>query len=234
MCWSFGASAVFALLGFGFAIHFARKKESKLIWIPLGYFAIMETLQALSYLYLGTCTSSGNQLLTFLSYMHVVFQPFFVNAFMLYFIPPKARKKIIKPVFVIAGIIAIILILKIYPFEWAGTCAEGTALCGKVLCSYKGAIHLAWTMPMNNIGWFTFMTYYMIAAFLVPLIYGSWKTSLSGILTGPVFAIILTANPNEWPAVWCLFSVVIIMIGIFPLRKWLHVKKWYFWNYPWR
>lgn len=233
MCWSFTASAFFALIGFAFAIYLARKKESKFLWIPLGYFALMEALQAVTYLYLGSCDASGNQLLTFLSYMHIVFQPIFINAFVLYFIPTKVRSKIILPVLTLATITTVLLIVKIYPFEWAGSCTQGTALCGKALCSYMGNWHLAWSLPFNDIGGFSIMTYYIIASFILPLIYGSWKTSLIGILTGPVLAFILTNNPNEWPAVWCLISIWIILCAIVtPLRDWLRVEKWYFWDYP--
>ncbi len=233
MCWSFGASAIFAVIGIACAVHLARKKESKLLWIPLAYFAIMEALQAITYFYLGSCSSSGNQLLTFLSYMHIAFQPIFINAFVLYFVPARVRKKIILPVLTLAALATILLIVKVYPFEWAGSCAEGTALCGKLLCSYMGNWHLAWSLPFNDIGGLSMMKYYLIAAFALPLIYGSWKTTIIGLLTGPVLASMLTSNPNEWPAVWCLISIWIILIAIVtPLRKWVRVEKWYFWNYP--
>ncbi len=232
MCWSLGASAIFAVIGLAFAVHLATRKESKLLWMPLGYFALMEGLQAVTYLYLGTCDSSGNQLLTFLSYMHVVFQPIFINAFILYFIPAKFRKKIILPVFAIAAITTFILLLKIYPFEWAGSCTPGTAMCGENLCSYMGNWHLAWSIPFNNLGGLSMLTYYMIASYVLPLVYGSWRASFVGLAwTGIAF--LLSNNPHEWPAIWCLMSVWIMIVAVYtPMRNWLHVEKWYFWNYP--
>lgn len=233
MCWSFGASAVFAIIGIVFTIYLAHKKESKFLWVPLGYFALMEALQAITYPYLGNCGSSANQLLTLLSYIHITFQPIFVNAFVLYFIPTRVRKKIIWPVLSIAVFFTFILILKLVPLAWAGSCMGGTAMCGEEICSYMGSWHLAWSIPFNGFGGLSMMTYYLIATLVLPLVYGSWKTTLGGIATGPIFTILLTNNPDEWPAIWCLFSVAIILIAIItPLRNWLHVKKWYFWDYP--
>ncbi len=233
MCWSFTASGIFAVIGFAVAAYFAYKKESKLLWIPLAFFALMEALQAATYFYLGQCLASENQMLTFLSYLHIAFQPIFINALVMYFIPLRVRKKLFWPVLAVAALFSVILIVKLYPFAWAGTCSIGTTLCGDNLCSFRGNWHLAWSIPFNNLG-FTMMTYYYIAVFLLPLIYGSWKTTLYSIVLGPLLAISLTNNhPNEWPAVWCLLSIAILLGVAVPfLRKTMRVEKWYFWNYP--
>lgn len=234
MCWSFTASAVFALIGFIFAGYLAYKKENKLLWMPLAYFALMEALQAASYLYIGECTHPGNQLLTFLSYVHIIFQPIAINALMLYFIPARFRERIIGPVLGVAALITVLMLIKIYPFVWAGTCAPRSELCGQALCSYKGNWHLAWTIPFNDIGP-NMMTYYYLAVFILPLLYGSWRAVVYGVVVGPLIAMALTNNPNEWPAVWCLMSIgIILSITIPHIRKILHVKKWYFWEYPHR
>jgi len=231
MCWSFPVSVIFALLGLALAAYLAIKKESKFLWIPLGYFGIMEALQALSYLVIGDCASSANQLLTFLSYIHISFQPIFVNALLLYFIPERFRRKIIIPVFAITFVLTVIMLVSVYPFEWAGSCQPGSALCGNNLCTTEGNWHLAWSIPLNSLS--IGLLVYFIGVILLPLIYGSWRLTLFGIITGPVLGYILTSNPNEWPAVWCLWSVAIILAILIPwTRKHLHVRKWYFWEYP--
>ncbi|MCH7568871.1 MAG: hypothetical protein IIA87_05615 [Nanoarchaeota archaeon] len=233
MCWSFGAAAIFAIIGFGFAGYLAYKKESKLLWIPLGYFALMEALQAVTYFYLGDCASSANRFLTLLSLLHLAFQPLFINALVMYFIPTRIRKRIFWWVMGIAFLATIIMLIKIYPFAWAGSCTPGTSFCGEIMCSIKGNWHLSWIFPLNALGGLSIMTYHIMAAFLLPLIYGSWKTTLYGFILGPVISFLSTSNPNEWPAVWCLISVGIILIIIFPkVREAFRVKKWYFWEYP--
>jgi len=46
MCWSGEASGVLAVVGLSTAAYVALKGESKELWIPLTYFALMELLQA--------------------------------------------------------------------------------------------------------------------------------------------------------------------------------------------
>ncbi len=57
---------------------------------------------------------------------------------------------------------------------------------------------------------------YGIAVFIVPLAYGCWRFVLFHLLAGPVLAFQLTDNANEIPAIWCLFSIGIILIGLSP------------------
>jgi hypothetical protein len=43
-------------------------------------------------------------------------------------------------------------------------------------------------------------------------------------LAGPFAASLTTSNINEWPAVWCLFSIgLCLMIIMTPLRRHLHI-----------
>ena len=53
MCWSGEASAVLAAAGLTTAVYVAYKGESKELWIPLTYFALMELLQAATYVYIN-------------------------------------------------------------------------------------------------------------------------------------------------------------------------------------
>ena len=54
-------------------------------------------------------------------------------------------------------------------------------------------------------------------------------------LIGPILAGRLTANPNEWPAVWCLFSIGIVLVAtVPPLRRMLVVADWPLWPASWR
>ena len=232
MCWTLSISILLALIGFIAAGYLWYKKESKLLWIPITYFAVMEVLQVLTYFNLGNCTPA-NQILTYLSYLHIAFQPFFINAIMLYFIPKDFRKKIIGLVFLVAFIATVLMLVKVYPFEWAGTCTLGKTLCGEKLCAVPGNFHLAWEIPFNGMDQGIMGFVYMISIFLLPLIYGAWKVVVYSTIAGPVLARALTNNPNEWPAVWCLLSIAYILIAIIPyFRNKLKVKKWYLWKYP--
>ena len=240
MCWSGEASAVLATVGLGSTIYAAHKGEDKRLWITLGYFSLMEALQAVTYIVIDDCSAPSNQIATLLGYLHITFQPFFINLISLYFIPGEVRKRIEPLVFTACFITAIILLIQLYPFSWAGECDPLRPLCGSVLCSVSGNWHIAWEVPASGIGNFwvntgiSFLSHgyiaYVVASFLIPLIYGSWRLTLYHYLLGPLLASMTTDNINEWPAVWCLFSIGILLIVVkTPIRKILFVRKWIFW-----
>ncbi len=234
MCWSFGASAALATAGVGTSGYMAKNKQSKLIWIPILYFSVMELLQALTYFYIDKCDVYMNHLLTVIGVIHIAFQPFFINAISLYFVPARIRKKVAPWAFTICFFGTVGTLVKLYPFHLvtgsAAACISGVdTMCGSGLCSVSGSWHLAWNVPLSlhpNI----FYTYY-VPAFIVPIIYGSWRMTIYHCIFGPALAWILTKNPNEWPAVWCLLSVGYILVAWYtPLREKLKVKKWFLWR----
>ncbi|MCX7338303.1 MAG: DUF5765 domain-containing protein [Alphaproteobacteria bacterium] len=242
MCWSGEASTVLATIGLSSCAYAAYKKEPAAIWVCLGYFSLMEALQAYTYSVIDQCSLPSNQIATLLGYLHIAFQPFFINSISMYFVPDAVRKKIQGPVFCLCFAAAIIMILQVYPFDWAGTCAPSRVLCGKSLCSFHGNWHIAWDVPVNGI-WNQVLDIpilkhilhhgypYMLVAFFLPVIYGSWRMTLYHLIAGPTLAHLLTNNKNEQPAVWCLLSIGFLLILVeTPLRRILHVKKWPF--YP--
>ncbi|MBU1974963.1 MAG: hypothetical protein KKG59_01015 [Nanoarchaeota archaeon] len=232
MCWSFAASIVFTTIGLLISIYLIWKKDDPHLWVSLIYFSLMELLQVFTYVYLNQCDLPINQMLTYIGYLHIAFQPFFMNMIMMHFIPTKVRAKISGYVYAICFISAILMLIRAYPFVWAESCKTGGMLCGAKLCSISGNWHLAWSIPQNNFG-LIFNMVYPFSVFVLPLIYGSWKINIYQIIIGPVLALLLTTNSNEFPAVWCLFSVAIFLVVLIPrLRKKMYVKKWYFWNYP--
>lgn len=243
MCWSGEASGVLAAVGLGTAVYVARKGESKELWIPLTYFALMELLQAATYAYIDLCDTPQNQILTLLGYLHIAFQPFFVNMVAMYFIPVRIKKKISTTVYSICAIGSIAMLMKMYPFGWAGSCIIGTeGFCGPETCSVSGDWHIAWQLPLNGLMsghldylpgfvWGLHAFTYIVVAFYLPVIYGSWRFAGFHYLIGPLISDLLTDDPNEYAAVWCLFSIALCMSVIkTPIRKFLHVDNWLFYN----
>lgn len=243
MCWSGEASGVLAAAGLATSAYVAIKGESKELWIPLTYFALMELLQAFTYVYIDLCDNPNNQVLTLLGYLHVTFQPFFVNMVAMYFIPESVKIKIRTTVYTLCAAASIALMIKLYPFAWAGHCNIGVeGFCGPVICSTSGSWHIAWEIPLNGllsdpIEWLFHFTWglhalaYILAAFVMPVIYGSWRFVGFHYLIGPLIADISTTDPNEFSAVWCLFSIALCVSVIkTPIRKYLHVNKWPFYK----
>jgi hypothetical protein len=237
MCWSGEASAVLASVGIGSTAYAAWKGEPPALWIALGYFSLMELLQAFTYSVIDKCALPSNQIATILGYLHITFQPFFINAMSLYFIPKDVAKKVAPWAYAVCCGSALFMLLQLYPFEWAGHCTPGHSLCGPRLCSVHGQWHIAWQVPTNGMGeWFTtppaksFPTF-LLAAFIVPMIYGSWRLTIYHSIMGPGLAVLLTNNLNERPAVWCLLSIGILLLVVkSPLRQLLFVRRWILWR----
>jgi hypothetical protein len=230
MCWNGQASATLATIGFASTTYVAFKGEDKSLWIPLAYFSLMEMLQAVTYTVIDQCGAPLNQVLTLLGALHIAFQPFFLNAFSMHFIPDKVRIKISPWVYTLCFAGTILMLIKLYPLDWAGTCNIGhEPFCGEHLCSVSGNWHIAWEAPLNNMRWMN-LGYY-IPVFVLPIIYGSWRFTLYHIVVGPTLARLLTSNINEWPAVWCLLSIGMLLVVVkTPIRKLLYPQKWWFWT----
>lgn len=244
MCWSGEASAVLATVGLGTAVYVARKGESKELWIPLTYFALMELLQAATYVFIDQCDTPGNQVLTLFGYVHIAFQPFFVNMVGMYFIPEHIKLKIRTTIYSICAVGALAMLVKMFPFGgWAGSCNIGLeGFCGPRTCSVSGDWHIAWQLPLNGlmsspVEWLPGFVYglhgftYILVGFYLPILYGSWRFVGFHFLVGPFIADITTSDPNEFSAVWCLFSIALCVSVIkSPVRKYLHAKNWPFYS----
>ncbi len=240
MCWSGQASAALATVGIATTAYAWYKKEPAPLWISLAYFSLMEVLQAFTYSVINQCEAPANQIATLLGYLHITFQPFFINAVSMYFIDQRVAKKIQVPVYIACFISSIVMLIQLYPFPWAGHCELGRPLCGDVLCSVRGDWHIAWIVPANGLGnwlhqagippWRNGYPSYVIVGFILPFLYGSWRFTAYHLIFGVMLARMSTSNINEWPAIWCLFSIALLIVVLkTPVRKLLHVRRWIFW-----
>ncbi|MGC1505304.1 MAG: DUF5765 domain-containing protein [Sulfitobacter sp.] len=213
-----------------------RRGTAPAIWLTIGYFTFMEMLQVWGYAVLGQCGKPSNQAVTFLSYLHIVVQPFFINAFAMELVPRPVKRRVQIWVFSACAASSLIMLAQIIPAPALGTCLPGSPLCGDRWCTVAGDWHIAWDVPYNGLlvgveqylGVYAGFPSYMISAFLLPLIYGAWRFVLVHAVAGPVLAASLTTNPNEMPAIWCLFSITILLIGLSPpIRKAVTTTRWW-------
>lgn len=224
MCWSETASLAMVGIGAAAAVVTARQGRPLAVPVAFGYFAVMEALQAAGYRVIDQCDSPANQTITFLSILHIVFQPFVINAFALALVVGGVRVRTQVVIYGFCALASVTMLLQLYPFDWAGACRPGDLLCGERLCTRSGEWHLAWDVPFNGLlvpfdtffGTHWSFPAYMLAVFLMPLFYGAWRFCLFHALVGPMMAGWLTQQPNELPAIWCLFSIGIIVIGLSP------------------
>ena len=240
MCWS--ETATISMVGIGAVATgvTAMRGQPRAIWLTLGYFTFMEALQLGGYAVVDECGTTSNRSITLLSFLHIVFQPFFINAFAMELLPYPVRARLRRWVYSFCAVSAVAMLVQLFPFEWAGSCSIGGALCGAELCTVSGDWHIAWNIPYNGLfrpfsdvlGHFPT---YTLTIFFMPLVYGLWRFVFFLALVGPILAGTLTNNPNEAPAIWCLFAVGIILIALSPsVRKFFQVRVWWVWPKSWQ
>ncbi len=228
MCWSENASIAMVGLGAAATLVTARRGEAPAIPVTIGYFTLMEALQVAGYRVLDQCGTSANQTVTILSYLHIALQPLFINAFAMAVAPTAVSARMRRNVYAFAALCSVMLLMRLVPFDWAGPCLPGRVLCGPEWCTISGNWHLGWQVPLNNM-WETLtgiyfkpfqFSDYLLASFVLPLFYGAWRFVVFNLAAGPILANILTNNANEMPAIWCLFSIGILLVGLSPeLRR---------------
>ena len=223
MCWSASVSvAMVAAGGAGTAIACVRG-EPKAIWLTLGFFTVMEALQAAGYAVVDQCGSRSNAWITVLSYLHITLQPLFINAFAMAIAPAPPSAAVRRVVWGVAGLASAVMLLRLAPVEAFGTCTPGEVLCGPAWCLVSGEWHIGWEVPLNALPTYLGIPFkfpsYMLAVFVLPLVYGAWRFVLFHALAGPLLATALTNDPNEMPAIWCLFTIGILAISLSPLVR---------------
>ncbi len=224
MCWSTTASAAMVAVGSVAAVVTARRGMPVMVPVALGYFAVMEALQVAGYAVADQCGSPANETVTLLSILHIVFQPFIINGFAMAMVQRPVGPGMRVAVLTFCALSATVMLLQLYPFDWAGSCRPGDNLCGEVLCTVSGNWHIAWDFPYNGLMlWFGAVSgakwgfpTYILAVFALPVVYGAWRFALFHLLIGPVLASQLTDAPNEVPAVWCFLSIGIALLSLSP------------------
>ncbi|MBK1635781.1 DUF5765 domain-containing protein [Rhodovulum adriaticum] len=224
MCWSAEVSVAMVGIGAAATAATAWRGEARGIWVTLGFFTFMEALQAAGYAVVDDCTNPANRAVTLLSYLHIAVQPFFINAFAMAIVGHTVPARTRRAVWAVCGAATAWMLAQLIPLEALGTCRPGSVLCGERLCTITGTWHIGWEVPLNALtgyipslmGQTLQFPSYILAAFVMPLFYGAWRFVLFHAAVGPILANLLTDNPNEMPAIWCLFSVAIILVGMSP------------------
>lgn len=234
MCFSLGITAAMTATGAASALVTARRGDALAIPLTLGWFTLMEGLQLWGYSALDTCGTPSNQIVTLLSVLHIAFQPMFINAFIMATVAPVTSSGRRVLVLALAALSSAVMLVQIYPIAGVGSCTPGSALCAPVLCTRAGEWHLAWDVPINGLlsgldwppGTHWGMPTYILGAFVLPIAYGAWRFVLFHALVGPILSWQLTSDPGEWPAIWCLFSIGILLTALSPpVRRLLSARR---------
>jgi hypothetical protein len=215
MCFSEQMSLAIGMTGILSSIYFFKKNIYAAIGI--GYFALMEILQYFQYKVINECNNDYNKFLTNIGYLHICFQPLFVNIWLFAFI--KKPNFIYLYMCFFAGLLLASRLLFVKDNELCDT--KNEPLCGPKTCAYSGKRHIAWNLRLRAAGkyWFTPSIGLHFFMWVVPaLTILQVKPILALLLTGPYLGFLLTNNIHEQPAIWCYTAIGQMLITYFLLK----------------
>lgn len=225
MCWSEPVSLAMVGIGTVATAITWRRGGPRAIPVTLAWFTLMEGLQYSGYQVLDACESPANRAVTMASYAHIALQPLFINAFGMALAGATVTPRLRALVYALSGLAAVLLFARLLPLGGALPCTPGEVLCGPDWCTITGTWHLGWQVPYFDTwapvlgAWLNGLVQfpaYVLAVFVLPLAYGAWRWAVFHATFGPFLATLLTDNPNEMPAVWCLFSIGLVLIALIP------------------
>ena len=227
MCWSGEASLVMTGIGLGGALYSKKTGQPTSIWVSTLYFTLMEFIQALTYPVINQCGTPLNELMTYAGYVHIAFQCFFINWVGLTFVDKKTREKWFKPAMISSSIVAIAFLFVAFYQPVMNVLTTDGWMCGDQTCSIHGNWHIGWMVKISYLKdklkifhWYTF------TAFILPILYRSWRWSLFHVIVGPIAAMMTTNNRFEIAAIWCLFSIGFITAMKIPfIWNWLNTER---------
>lgn len=112
-----------------------RRQAPPAIWLTLAYFTLMEVLQLAGYKVIDQCGTPANISVTFLSYLHIAFQPLFINAFAMELVPQPVKHRVRRGVFALSGASVAIMLVQIMPITALGQCPPRPAAL------WRGLLH---------------------------------------------------------------------------------------------
>lgn len=215
MCFTDNISLAIGVIGSLSSIYFYNKNAYASIGI--GYFSIMELIQYFQYKVINQCDNKYNVFLTILGYVHICFQPLFINLWLFAFTKKPNFTFIYMSFF--AGLLLLSRIFFVDNDELCDNDLE--PLCGKKTCSFSGKRHIAWNIRLRapGKGWFTPSLGLHFFMWVIPVLtIIQLKPLLAMILTGPYFVSLLTDNIHEKPAIWCYTGVVQLLVTYYLLK----------------
>ena len=235
MCFSQEMSGAFALLGLFLAYYVYSRTSNYELASGVFYFFLMEFLQFWQYFWIDDCNSKVNQVLTVLGYAHICGQPYFTHVINCALTKnPNLRNheyKIVKRMALVGGawLFSRYILTHFYGYtadvsgyhpETGGKSTEW--LRGEKLCTLSGKFHLAWSVPMTDVSYWTPSAQIHSFLMFAPFFIMKRNMIIQGVFLfafGPYLATYFTSNLMEQASIWCFFSIAQIGIMLFVIRE---------------
>jgi hypothetical protein len=185
--------------------------------IVLIFLSLKDLIQGFLYKYQDN--EKLEHILTVLSWIHICFQPLFVNIFMSNF--SQNKNNYWNIIFIICFLYGIYTLTTLNEFDIQNdpdciTKNNKNDFCSKHTTSYIGKYHIAYKFNRDNDTLF-FPTIYLILMFIPSLFTNSRILGIIwGLFVGLIYIIFNNIGKGEKAAIWCFLSIIIILpISIF-------------------
>ena len=202
-------------------------KASWKMYVPILFLSIKELIQAQSYTVVDKCDSKYNKFLTILSWIHISFQPVFVNIFFSAFHKdPNVYDFTIK----LCLVASLFLLSKLYVNNdkiYLRSCPYTNKLvnmCRKSHCTVSGEKHIAYGFYLREPNAFTPNIFlHMFLIFVPSILLDNYILSLCFLITGPLLSTLILKNKKknlgEIAAIWCNTSITMFVFSLIKLRR---------------
>jgi len=182
--------------------------------IFLIFLALKDLIQGFLYKYQDNEKLENS--LTILSWIHICFQPLFVNIFMSNF--SQNKNNYWNIIFIISFIYGIYTLttLKEFDIQNDPDCIRKNDFCSKHTTSYIGKYHIAYKFNRDNDILF-FPIIYLILMFIPSLFTNSRILGIIwGLFVGLIYIFFYNIGEGEKAAIWCFLSIIFFLpIAIF-------------------
>jgi hypothetical protein len=192
------------------------------ITLATGFLAIKELIQVLLYHHLDNGCTDVNKYLTAAAWIHISFQPLFMNLFISAF---SATPKLYDVPLMLCFIYAVVNMFRLREIGGQNTkqcIPDDSTLCRPVTCSKAGKHHVAYGFALNSadvsIHTPSLFAYFLLS-FAPAFIIGDW---LFGVINASVAIMSFTLNTHdagEAAAIWCVNAMWIAFFAIYYILK---------------
>ena len=210
MCFSQRASGAFALLGWGSSYYFYRINEPPIYYMYLVFYSGMEFLQFLQYFFIDDCDNFMNKFLTYMAYIYIWIQPYFINRVFL------ASSKKHRDVFIYNIWLSVLIFLLaldriVLNFLHPYPIRMDEIMCGQQICTINGPKHLIWHFKMMTNGGLEVNSLFYVLLIGFPLFwldhYSQMIYFITTFFSGLFASYWYTGTLTESVPFWCFLSI---------------------------
>jgi hypothetical protein len=216
MCFTEKQSFSIFFIGSIVSYYIYNNNNTYELWFPILYFSIMELFQYLGYISIRTNNKKLNKILSYLTYIHISFQPLIMNIWFSNFISNK-NKHYMLFIYKLCFIGGIFMLLRIYNIN------KTTILCNTKIeesCGVNTELKLGPIHIMNLFKlkapdfWTPSMFLYFFMMFIPIILLDINKLIYLCIVLGLILSIIISKNKDETSSIWCFINVPCMIISL--------------------